>query len=388
MKRLTEPPEHHFFGYYEKSPWDRSENTILCHATDFEDRIPQADDEARICLVETESGDSHQLGSTTTWNFQQGSMLQWLGPDYEERIIYNDRAGEGDDVEDGGFVARIVDRSGNLVRTVPHPIYAPTPDGRTGFSLEFERLFHTRQGYGYAPSGRYQPEPAPDDEGVYRIDLQSGERDRLVSLAELAARDPVDSMNHGLHWVNHIQVAPGGEKIAFIHRWETPGTGRWGDRFYVMNADGSDLRRIASGLVSHYDWLAADELVAWTSEDRTSFHRYDLDDSVTPVSPDLLPTDGHNSFGPGGHFMLTDHNIDEFEDRAISLYDLETGKRHDLRDVEIPPEPGGDRNLRCDLHPRWDRSGRRICVDSRHEGTRQVYTIDVRDIDIPFDNDR
>ena len=381
VRRLTEPPDHHFFGYYEKSPWDRPESALLCHAVDFEDRIPRADDAARIRLLDPESGEGRTLGTTTAWNFQQGSMLQWLGPDYQERIVYNDR-------KDDEFVARIVDRSGNLLRKVSHPIYVPAPDGRTGFSLEFERLFHTRQGYGYEPNGSYDPAPAPDDEGVYRVDLRTGDRERLVSLAELAARDPVDSTDHGLHWVNHVQVAPDGRSLAFIHRWETPGDGRWGDRLYAMNADGTDLRRLCTGLVSHYDWLTATELLAWTREETTAYHRYDLCDgtsSAEPLAPDLLPKDGHISFGPGGRFVLVDLALDDAEGRVLSLYDLETGERHDAIDVPIPPDPDDNRDLRCDLHPRWSPSGREICVDSRHEGTRQVYAVDVHDVALPFD---
>ena len=33
--------------------------------------------------------------------------------------------------------------------------------------------------------------------------------------------------------------------------------------------------------------------------------------------------------------------------------------------------------MRADLHPRWNRKGSMICIDSVHNGTRQIYTIDV-----------
>ena len=39
-----------------------------------------------------------------------------------------------------------------------------------------------------------------------------------------------------------------------------------------------------------------------------------------------------------------------------------------------------DGEIRCDLHPRWSRDGTQVCLDSVHEGTRQMYVVEVRDI--------
>ena len=36
--------------------------------------------------------------------------------------------------------------------------------------------------------------------------------------------------------------------------------------------------------------------------------------------------------------------------------------------------------LHCDLHPRWNNKGTRIVFDSIHEGSRQVYSVDVSSI--------
>lgn len=36
--------------------------------------------------------------------------------------------------------------------------------------------------------------------------------------------------------------------------------------------------------------------------------------------------------------------------------------------------------IRCDLHPRWSRDERQVCFDSIHEGSRQVYVMDVSEV--------
>ena len=33
--------------------------------------------------------------------------------------------------------------------------------------------------------------------------------------------------------------------------------------------------------------------------------------------------------------------------------------------------------LHCDLHPRWTADGKRAVFDSIHEGTRQIYAVNV-----------
>lgn len=279
-RRVTDPSGHHFFGYYEKSPWNADESALLAHETSFQDRRPVAADAADIRLIH-DDGSAERVAETRAWDFQQGAMLQWLGPDYAERFVFNDRT-------DDGFVARIHGADGARVRTVGQPVYAVAPDGETAYTLDYDRLDHTRPGYGYAPldGDDAPPAPRPDDEGVYRVDLAADASELLVSLDELAAFDPVPSMAHGTHWVNHIQTSPSGERIAFIHRSETSDDRRWLDRLFVTDADGTGLTCLHSGFVSHYDWRIDGELLAWTDRDGRAFYRYDLDGGATPDADD------------------------------------------------------------------------------------------------------
>ena len=371
LSRVTDPPKHHFFGYYEKSPWNGDESLLLTHETSFQDRRPTAADAAGICVIDDQTNECNRVAETYAWDFQQGAMLQWLGPSYDRKFIFNDRG-------DHGFVARMYDVDTDRIQTVDHPVYAVTSDGRTGFTLDYARLDYTRPGYGYAPvDDRAEPEPHAHDEGVYRVDLNDGSSELLVSLSTLATFDPVHSHRYGMHWVNHIQLSPHDEQVAFIHRSETPDDRRWLDRLFVMKPDGSNLQLLHSGFVSHYDWRTDEELLAWTDHNGTAFYRYHMDGSVDSMNRGVLPPDGHCSFSPDGEWLLLDSFPDERRHRGLFIYQWERAELINLASVYSPPVELS--SLRCDLHPRWDRSGKRICFDSTHEGSRQLYVLDLAD---------
>ena len=107
-------------------------------------------------------------------------MLQWI-PGTQSQVLWNDRDGDH-------FVCRILDVATRERRTIPHPIYTLHPDGKTALSTSFSRLADVRPGYGYAGvPDPYRDDPAPTGDGIWRVDLQSGERQLLLSIAQAAS---------------------------------------------------------------------------------------------------------------------------------------------------------------------------------------------------------
>ena len=54
------------------------------------------------------------------------------------------------------------------------------------------------------------------------------------------------------------------------------------------------------------------------------------------------------------------------------------GRRYDLNQFHSPKQFTGP--FRCDLHPRWNRDGTKVCIDGGHDPQRQVYVVDVSDV--------
>jgi Tol biopolymer transport system component len=81
---------------------------------------------------------------------------------------------------------------------------------------------------------------------------------------------------------------------------------------------------------------------------------------------------------PDGKWMLTDEYPNAESNRPLILYNIAEGQRVDIDNLYSPPELAGE--LRCDLHPRWNRAGDKVCVDSAHTSERQMYVYDVSSI--------
>jgi hypothetical protein len=128
----------------------------------------------------------------------------------------------------------------------------------------------------------------------------------------------------------------------------------------------------------------------------------------SPFAKDLIPVDGHPMTSPAGSdWMICDSYPDDSGCRDLFLFRFSDELRIDLgrfRMLRAEPDmemrdsffSGVDKKvlqlitpaslaftrsgLHCDLHPRWNSLGTRVLFDSIHEGSRQIYAIQVSDL--------
>ena len=403
VRAITGPEGHHTAGYYDKTPWDVTGRYVLALRAEFCDRPPAADDVAVLGLVDLEDGNRFRpFAVTRAWNWQQGCMLHWLraplahssgsaGGAAEvaegERFlaIYNDREGDR-------FVSIVVDAlTGREVRRLP--VYGLSPDGREAVTLNFSRLHRERPGYGYAGvADRWAEVLAPEDDGVWWMDMETGEHRLVVPTASMAETAPKPTMEGAVHRFNHLQWSPDGRRFAFLHRWRPQGGAPRGHLTRLCTAASPRVSEGGGGAgvavladeerVSHYDWRDGSHILAWARYGgREAFFLYeDRSGEAEVVGPEAMPRDGHCSYSPDAkrRWVANDTYPDAEQNRTLYVYDTQSGARVDLGRFFAPPELAND--FRVDLHPRWSRDGRSLCFDSAHEGTRQLYVADVSEI--------
>lgn len=372
--------EGFFFGFHDKCPWSADNSKLLANRLEIPLRMPRADDRLGVGYFTGENhADFHPVAETRAWNYQQGCMLQWVGK--SDSFIFNDFDG-------AAHVARIHDASGKLINTVPVPIGAVSPNGKSALSYSFERSKIYAPGYGY-PNG-IDPEKdvqKPATHGIQMVDLASGKARQLFSVKEIAALEPDASMENAFHYLTHCRFSPSGNRFVFFHRWIRD-FNFLRTRMISSDLDGGDLFIFPTdGMVSHVGWRDDGRVLAYARvkpagdryvlfEDRTG--AYEL------IGEKHFNSDGHPSFSPDRRWIVTDTYPDRFRVCNLILFDTQTGRRLDLARLKSPrmfAAPNFEKNWHCDLHPRWNRTGSEVCFDSAHTGSRALCTLRLGGLD-------
>lgn len=412
VSRLGQGTGHHFFGYYNKTAWDRTGRYMLAHRAAMMDARLAPELQVEVgCFDLQDNAAFHAFDTTGAWNWQMGSQLQWLEGEPGRKVIYNVRT---DDVSARfpGFGATILDLDTGAKQSLPMPVYVTAPNSRYALCVDYRRLYVTHETIGYsAHGGPLCLLRAPATDGIYRMDLATGKVALLVSYAALRRFQPKLSMERAIHWVSHIEINPSSSRVLFLHRW----TERVEDetcflhRLITMNPDGSGMRLLecsdhplphiarrfdpkavgtfdyekSEHQISHPLWRDDSHIVVWSPHaGEIHYHLYEDSDAggVEVLGRDVLTENGHMSFSPvDSRWLVSDTYPDaQSNKRVLFLFDARDGVRIDIGEFYATPEL--KKENRCDLHPRWSRDGMAVCIDSVHEGMRQMYVIDVSPI--------
>ncbi len=368
----------YFFGYYDKSPWDGTGRYMLCTRAKntWDDVSPH--EVADILLIDTYDGNKlTKIADSRTWNVQMSCMPQWLGPDFSSRIIYND-------LKDGKYVSIIKEVGTGGERVINAPVYSVSQDGKEALTLDFSRLYSLRPGYGYYNLPESTKGIAlPDATAIWKIELETGEVRPLLSYKDFAAFQPRPEMmdSTAVHKVNHLMISPNGKRFMVLYRWFV-GQRKY-TRLITCGMDGKEMYLLSDDdMVSHCCWKDDETILAFENKKDGGPGYYlmkDRSDQYSHCWPQLS-NDGHPGYSPDRSMIVTDTYPDRARIAEIKLMDGTDEKKTDVKVIARVFAPFKyDNDTRCDLHPRWNRTGDKICFDSVFEGHRGMYVVDVKE---------
>ena len=365
---VTRGPKQHFFGYYDKLPFDPAQCYVLALECDVLDRLQRPTDVGVLGVVDLEQDCQWTpLAETRAWNWQMGCTSLWL-PGPGRRIVYND-------CREGRLCAVVLDIDSGQERVLPRPVFALSPDGRTALTPNFARLWQVKVETGYCVvDDPWADQTAPPEDGIFSMDLETGESSLIVSHQDMARHERVDAAEGALNYFSHMAFNSDGNRFLFWYRSNRAAP----QSIYTANADGTGLYRLADRN-SHSVWLGQDRILAWVVGEQRDFYLFrDRTREREIVAPEVLNTNSHASFSPDGNWILADQRPPQVSGGSLRLLNMKERRCFHIGNFPGLPQLKGP--LRCDLHPRWSPDGSRVCIDSTHEGSRQVYVIDVDEI--------
>lgn len=403
-------PKGHFFGFHDITPWnsDDTKLAILSISNDVRD-VPNGEQAADICIWDPAANKYESVDQTTAWNFQQGARLQWL-PKAQQKLVYNIKCGHD-------AHARILDTNSGKTKDYRIAISSISPSGKHALAPQFSRLGKHWRAYGYQGlSGLSVGDRAPSDDGLWEVDLEKNETRLLISISELDEIAGHPAPKESFRFLTHPSYSPSGTKIVFLERYFVPG-GTLYTRMYCGDLAKRTWSLVAEEMVSHFDWFDDNTILVWarhisknikrSREDgllalkcvrmmyplarrflqpfRKSFLKeyyafvsLEASEKNRPFAADVLKSDGHPMFRFDRKWLITDSYPDSRGDQYVYLINMASNVIHQVgtfsADLELPSD------IKCDLHPRWNRKGTHVAIDTSHRGERQMKILDLSEI--------
>lgn len=253
IKRIGNSDKETFFGYYDKSPINKTgQYLIFQETTHSSSKKPSKKYPIYVVLFDIEKDIELRRWETFAYNWQQGSKLMWIA---ESKFIFNTFNNKSQQ-----YNSVIVDVNRlDSIQTIDSPIYDAIES--TALSLSFERLNEIMPDYGYRNHQKSNPFNLSKN-GIHLVDIKSNANKLILSLDEIIELHYKPNMDNAKHWVNHIMLSPKSDSFIFLHRWIN--NGKKYDALIFSDIKGEKLKCLSDHeMVSHCFWKNNNEVVAY-----------------------------------------------------------------------------------------------------------------------------
>jgi len=383
IEQLTSGTKHHFFGYIgqcQTIPWNATGRYVLGLEIDTINRMPEPEEAATVILVDThQNNEILRVDKTHAWNPQQGTMFYWHPSAAETQFFFNDR-----DLKTGKVFTVLYDLEKK--KRVREYRYNDTPIGNGGVAangqaflgLNYGRLARLRPVTGYPGALDWSKNhPAPDNDGLFMVDIKTGKKRLLISYRQLAQRlePPMGMMANSGLFINHTLWNRRADRIYFFVRagWDGSGTTRI-NMPCSIHADGTGLTLHDLHIGGHPEWAENTLLIGRQGKNQIL---YDVDTKKIVGqlgTPEIFPNpEGDISLSPNGQWFVNGYK--KGNKNYYTVYRRDDGAF--VRSEGLSKGSyGGD--IRIDPAPRWNRTSNAILVPGIAENkTRQMFVIRV-----------
>lgn len=390
VTQITHGPKHHYFGYIGQSrsvPWNASGRYVLALQVPFQDRLPGANDPADVCLLDTKDHFAVRVvDQSRGWNPQQGTMFYWNPEHPETQFFFNDR-----DQKTGKVFTVLFDLSADSGRgkRIREYRFDDTPVANGGVAqnggyftaINYARMARLRPVTGYAEATDWTTEvAAPKDDGIYRVDVNTGVKKLIVSFAQLkeAIRPFTENIDARHLFINHTLHNRNNDLIYFFCRadFETMPEGKRVNVPFSVRPDGSELTRHEIFIGGHPEWEWGSRMIGSRNGEQVI---YDLAQKKVVESlggKQVFPNpEGDVSLSPDGSWFVNSHREGEYN--HYTFLEMKTRRTVKSPPVFMSTWRGGP--LRLDPAPCWNRTSDAIVVPGiAPDGTRQMFLLELK----------
>ncbi|MCG6186026.1 hypothetical protein [Maribellus maritimus] len=388
-RQITNGPLHHLFGYIGQSltiPWNSTGKRLLTLSSPFIDHLPDGGEPAGVCLVHLDKPEGkyykiEKVDESLGWNPQQGTMFYWNPDNAANQFFFNDR-----DKKTGKVFTALFDISKNKrvyeykFNDTPVGNSGVCPKGKTFLAINYARMARLRAVTGYKGATDWtEGARAPKDDGIFKIDIQSGKKDLLVSFATLEAelqKKGFDTGGESL-FINHTLWNRDGKLFCFFVRagWKGTGKEKRTNVFCTMNSDGTGLHVGRQFIGGHPEWGIGQNMIGRIGDDQVIFDIINEKIVGKIGTPEAIPNpEGDISLSPDGNWFVNGSAKD-----GKNFYNIIR-----LKDGEWTRSEGIDKgeysgDVRIDSAPRWNRENNQVLVQGiTDDGTEQLFIITIK----------